>query len=249
MVQPSIPSVIGLNPLVQQYPLGLRVHSGRCFQNLIVGDNSEAIAMTKAMVMVAKSRPAPVWIYGRFGCGKSHLLEALCVEAEAHGQRVAYIGFGGMTGIVPARLDGYTDFNLVCLDDVDAVIANAVWAKILFNLYNELESAGRKLVMSAEAPVTGLRCALSDLRSRLSASVQFRLQPLDQIGLGLLLQQRARLLGLEVSPGVEQWLLRRIQRDAPTLLDILDRLDRASLAAQRRLTIPFVRDVLKPDRG
>ncbi len=41
------------------------------------------------------------------------------------------------------------------------------------------------------------------------------------------------------------YLLKRMPRDLRSLFDILDRLDEASLVAQRRLTIPFIRDALE----
>ena len=47
-----------------------------------------------------------------------------------------------------------------------------------------------------------------------------------------------------MSNDVADYLLRRCPRDMDSLFNLLNRLDQASLAAQRRLTIPFVRDLL-----
>lgn len=59
-----------------------------------------------------------------------------------------------------------------------------------------------------------------------------------------ILAQRAALRGLELPEPVADYLLRRCSRDLSTLLALLDRLDLAALAQQRRLTIPFVREQL-----
>jgi DnaA family protein len=58
------------------------------------------------------------------------------------------------------------------------------------------------------------------------------------------LELRARLRGLELPPETARYLQRRFPRDMRTLCDILDTLDDASFVAQRRLTVPFIRDVI-----
>src|SRR5690606_24248638 len=56
--------------------------------------------------------------------------------------------------------------------------------------------------------------------------------------------QRARRRGWALEEPALEWLLRRVGRDLGGLTALLDRLDRASLAAQRRITVPFLRQVL-----
>ena len=58
------------------------------------------------------------------------------------------------------------------------------------------------------------------------------------------LRQRARRRGWALEEPALEWLLRRVGRDLGGLTALLDRLDRASLAAQRRITVPFLRQVL-----
>ena len=237
----------------EQQVLPLATPLDHYLDDFIVGDNDEVIAILKKMALGISSLSHLVWIHGPPSCGKSHLLEALCAAAKTDNRRAAYVGLSGFSAIntsAPRLLNGYSTFNIVCLDDIDATLSRPAWEEMLFHLYNELDGSGSTLVMSARMPVCGVQCTLPDLASRLSASVQLRLRPLNQAGLSLLLQQRGRALGLHLSAEVQQWLLRRIQRDVPTLLGILDYLDRVALSAQRRLTIPFMREVLKhhPDR-
>ena len=59
---------------------------------------------------------------------------------------------------------------------------------------------------------------------------------------GSALYQALRGLALD-APALE-WLLTRTGRDLGSLVRVLDRLDRESLAAKRRLTVPFLRGVL-----
>ena len=56
---------------------------------------------------------------------------------------------------------------------------------------------------------------------------------------------RAKLRGFELSKEVGRFILKRLDRQMRTLFDMLDRLDHASIVAQRKLTIPFVKDILR----
>jgi DnaA family protein len=67
---------------------------------------------------------------------------------------------------------------------------------------------------------------------------------LDDAGRREVLLRRAQRRGLQMDVAAIDWLLRRTQRDLASLTGLLDTLDRASLAAQRRITLPFLRQVL-----
>ena len=71
------------------------------------------------------------------------------------------------------------------------------------------------------------------------------LQTLDDAEQIAALQLRATQRGVELPDEVAQFLARRLPRDMTSLCAFLDELDEASLSAQRRLTIPFVRAVLE----
>ncbi|HEY6986268.1 MAG TPA: DnaA regulatory inactivator Hda, partial [Rhodanobacteraceae bacterium] len=58
------------------------------------------------------------------------------------------------------------------------------------------------------------------------------------------LQERAASRGIELDEAVLDWLFAREKRDLASLLGVLDRVDVASLAAQRRVTVPFLRTLL-----
>ena len=68
------------------------------------------------------------------------------------------------------------------------------------------------------------------------------LEPLDEQGRREVLRQRGARRGLELDGPVLDWLFRRVGRDLASLTKLLDRLDRESMAAQRRITIPFLRE-------
>ena len=67
---------------------------------------------------------------------------------------------------------------------------------------------------------------------------------LDEAEQQAALQLRARVRGFELPEETPRWLQRRFPRDMRTLYELLDTLDEAALVAQRRLTVPFIREVL-----
>ena len=114
----------------------------------------------------------------------------------------------------------------------------------LFDLYNRLQEQGKKLIIVADKAPAQLGITLPDLVSRLQACTAFQLRLLSDDDKQRLLQQKARIRGLELSDEVARYLLNRQQRDVRALVSLLDLLDKASMIHQRRLTIPFVKDVL-----
>jgi DnaA family protein len=82
---------------------------------------------------------------------------------------------------------------------------------------------------------------LPDLRSRLGLCTRLTLAPLDEDARRQVLAARASRRGLVLDDAALDWLFARLGRDLGTLTAALDRLDRASLAAQRRITVAFLR--------
>jgi DnaA family protein len=127
---------------------------------------------------------------------------------------------------------------------MDQVVGRLDWEHALFGVYREIEDGGGRLIVSAQTPPALLQWALPDLGSRFSASAVFQLRVLDEIEQQAALQLRARLRGFELPEETCRWLQRRYPRDMHKLYELLDTLDEAALVAQRRLTVPFIREVL-----
>src|SRR4029078_5447301 len=86
---------------------------------------------------------------------------------------------------------------------------------------------------------------LPDLLSRLSWGMVFKLSPLADDEKLTVLTRRANGRGIGLPEEVAKYLLTHCPRHMATLFAALDALDKASLAAKRRLTIPFVKEVLE----
>ena len=229
-----------------QLPLALRWPRRQRFEHFHAGANAAALAALRSFAVEVG---AP-WIYlqGAAGSGRSHLLLATCQAATAAGRRVQYLPLATM-GDPAAALRGVAGSELLALDDLDAIAGNRDAEHALFDLYNRTRSDGGALLFAAVAAPAELGIELPDLRSRLGACTRFALKPLDDAERRAVLRAQAAARGIELDDSVLDWLFARYARDLGALLDLLDKLDQASLAAQRRVTIPFLRELLRDSRA
>jgi DnaA family protein len=186
------------------------------------------------------------WLFlaGPAGSGKSHLLLAACAEAAAAGRRAAYLPLPAFAGRLADALAQQEEFDLVCLDGLDAIAGHAADEEALFHFHNRARAGGGVVLYAARGNPAALGIALPDLVTRLGQCARLTLEPLDEAGRRAVLRERAARRGLELDDAVLDYLLRRVDRDLASLTRLLDTLDRASLAAQRRITIPFLRQHL-----
>jgi DnaA-homolog protein len=230
-----------------QLPLGLRLQDNARFENFHAGPNAELVRVLRQCA-AGDGEPC-LYVWGPQGTGKSHLLQAVCRDAERSGSAVAYLPLAELIPWPPDILEGLEQMDLVCADDVDAIAGRRDWEEALFHLFNRLRENGGRLVAAGARRPAEAGLSLADLVSRLSWGPIYPLSRLDDEDRLQALQLRARRCGLELPADTAGYLLRRYPRDLKALFRLLDRLDEEALAAQRRLTVPFVKAVLEGQEG
>lgn len=224
-----------------QLPLELVLAPGAVFDAYQPGENGFTVGMLREMAAGTGERQ--VYLHGGPGLGKSHLLQAACRACVDRGSAAAYLPLGDRDGLEPLVLEGFEAMALVALDDVGAIAGDEPWERALFSLINAVRASGARIILAGASTPAALGLSLPDLVSRLAWGPVLRLAPLDDPEKRVALRARAEQLGMTLPENVVEYLVRRERRDLATLLARVDELDRASLAAGRRLTIPFVREV------
>ncbi len=227
---------------MKQLPLAMRLRERAVFDSFVAGANLAAVEQLRALARGASA--GVYWLSGAQGVGKTHLLQATCAMARSVGADTAYLPLSQLVALGPETLEGWHSSRVVALDDLAAVAGRRDWEQGLFRLYREAEERGAALLASAAAPPLLLNFSLPDLGSRFAAATLLPLRALDESGQRQALRLRARARGLELPEETALYLQRRFRRDLATLYALLDAIDEAALQAQRRLTVPFIRQVL-----
>ena len=228
---------------MRQLALDVRLADHAVFDGFTAGPN--AVVVDSLRRAAQGEGVNPVWIWGPADSGKSHLLQACVAQAHGRGVATAYLPMAALGSLSPDILDGMSVLDLVAIDDVPLIAGVAAWEQVLFRLYEGLVPRGGRLVVAAEGPPGNVGFRLPDLASRMAAGAVYRLQRLSDDECLEALQRRARWRGFELPEETGRYLLGRVERGAGSLFSLLDRLDRAALLEQKRLTVPFVRKVLE----
>lgn len=218
---------------VYQIPLQIKLNDAATFGNFISAGNQQ-------LVSLLQSDEAFVYYWAKDATGKTHLAQAMC-HAQ---QNSIYLPLSELEQWQPEIFEGLESFDLICLDDIEQLAGKPDWEEALFNLFNRVRDSGKKLRISADASPNNLNVKLNDLLSRLTWGVTVQVQPLSDEDKVAALSLRAKQRGFGLPDEVALYLLKHCPRDMHNLFTILDRLDDASLQAQRRLTIPFIKESL-----
>ena len=229
---------------VPQLPLALRYPPDQRLDTFVHAPEG-AIEQLRALAEGrADARRDSTYLAGANGVGKTHLLLATCAATEAAGRRAAYLPLAAAAGRLRDALESLEGNDVIALDGLDVIAGNREDEVALFDVHNRARAAGVTLMYAARDIPDAIGLGLPDLRSRLGQCTRITLAPLDEEGRRDVLRQRAQRRGLVLEDAALDWLLRRVGRDLGGLTALLDRLDRASLAAQRRVTVPFLRQTL-----
>ncbi|OHV12084.1 DnaA regulatory inactivator Hda [Kushneria phosphatilytica] len=185
-----------------------------------------------------------LYLWGAPQSGRTHLLQAACHLADDLDRRALYLPLADLGHFPPHMLEDLETLDLVAIDDLQSVMGRRRWEEGLFHCFNRLRDNNTRLIVAADSAPRQLSVGLPDLASRLTWGATFHLRPLDDSGRLDALKLRARIRGMELPDEVARYILHRSPRQLTSLFDALAQLDSASLSAQRKLTIPFVKQAL-----
>lgn len=225
----------------EQLPLGFRLRDDATFASFLPAGNEQVLHAVLDLTRGVGDNY--LYIYGDEGSGRSHLLQAICHAAPEFKQTALYISLDKPVHTTD-EFTGLEHVSLLCIDDVQKIAGNTALEEQLFHLYNRIRAHNNRLIITADVPPAALNIKLADLKSRLSWGTTYHLLSLNDEQKLTALQLRAQSRGLALDPNVGKFLLRRCPRDMGQLFNTLEQLDQASLTQQRRLTIPFVKEVL-----
>ena len=202
---------------MKQLLLDIQPPSPPTLDNFIAGSNAEALH-SLSMAIDEASEARFIYLWGAPGSGKSHLLQACNDLALAR------------------------NLPLSVVDDVNTLDEEAQIE--LFNYFNQLRASGGILITSGNAAPThmGLR---DDLATRLAWGLVYQLHPLTDEEKAQALKTHASERGMKLPDEVVDYCLRYLRRDLPTLMAVLNALDKWSLTEKKPVTVPLLKKLLQ----
>jgi DnaA family protein len=228
----------------RQLPLTLRWPAQQRFDSYVADGNAAAV---DAIASAAAAITPWIFLSGITGVGKTHLLIAACAAATARDRPAQYLSLSKLSASPDAAIRAFGGSAFVAVDDIDAVGGNRDAEVALFDLFNRLKADGASVVFAASAAPAQIGLTLPDLVSRLSSCTQLPLKPLNDDARRAAVRQRAAARGIELDNTVIDWMFDHTPRDLGSLAALIERIDRESLAAKRRITVPFLRALILAD--
>ncbi|MGD8927078.1 MAG: DnaA regulatory inactivator Hda, partial [Thioalkalispiraceae bacterium] len=195
-----------------QIPLQIKLNDAATFENYIATGNEQLISLLT-------SEEPFVYYWSKQATGKTHLAQALC----HYQQNSIYLPLKELEHWQPEIFEGLEGADLICLDDVELLAGKSDWEEALFDLFNRVREAGKKLRISAHGLPNNIGLQLNDLVSRLTWGITIQVQSLPDEEKVAALSLRARQRGFDLPDEVAAYLLKHIPRDMKTLFRILDR--------------------------
>jgi DnaA family protein len=238
---------------ISQLSLAVQLPDDETFASYISEKNQHIIAQLKELIGNNKSKSTKAiknspnkagYLFGQIGSGKSHLLHACCAYASELSLSSLCLSFSELQHLSVEMLEGLEQIDVVCLDDIQFIVGNTQWQQAVFDLFNRMIEQDRCMIISGSQSVAQLGLSLPDLESRLSWGMVAQIKPLSDDDKMTAFQFRAKQRGLLLQDEAVKFLFNRLSRDLGDLLVCLDKLDKASIREQRKITIPFIKEVL-----
>ncbi len=230
-----------------QLSLPVSLPDDETFDSFLVADNEFAVAYLQKFCQGNIDSNKPIcYLFGALGTGKSHLLFACCHQAKLVGLQTVYINMLELKEMPSEIIADVVDYDVICIDNLHEIAGNKEWERTIFDLINQaLERKHQpKIIISAQASPLIVGIELPDLVSRLTWGAVFQLATRSDESLCLIIQFRLEHRGLEASDECIKFLLTRVDRELSNLMLIVNELDKKSLQAKRKLTIPFIKQAL-----
>lgn len=222
---------------MKQLALTLAPPPAPALDNFFPGRNVELLTLLGNLV-AGRDVERSIYLWGDAGSGRSHLLRATIAALNAAGLVCLHVSRGDP---IPAPA---AELRAVAVDDVETLDARN--QRAFFNLYNQLRERAGIVLAAGDAPPARLRLR-PELVTRLGWGLVYQVQALTDDEKAIALKRHAAARSFDLPDGVIDYLLRHLSRDLPSLMSVLDALDRHSLEAKRPITLPLLKELLRSE--
>jgi len=200
----------------------LKLHPDYTFDNFVVGpSNRLAHASCVAVSQSPGNTYNPLFIYGNSGLGKTHLLHAVCFEAQrkSNGAVIQYLSCEDFVNrfiraIEEGNLSGFQSqfrtVDMLVIDDVQFLREREHSQEEFFHTFNALYNNGKQIILSADSPPGKIPSLEERLISRFNWGLVTRIDPPSYETRVAIVQKKAHLRGLNICDEIAEYIARKL---------------------------------------
>lgn len=228
-----------------QLLLPVTINSSQTFSSFVSPKDQQSVMTNEICRAIESDEFVALYLAGNDGSGKTHLLTSCCHHSNQIGKTSMLLPLEQVLDASADLIDGLENVDIVCVDNIESISNNLEWETAIFNLFNALQQNNATLIFTGLETPTKTKISLPDLASRLQWATLFQIPNLSEQDKSRALVQHAHFMGFELTEEVAKFMLNRLPRKMSFLMQALNTLAKQSIEKQRKVTVPFVKDILE----
>ena len=231
------------NPKQLIFPFQLNQKAS--FNNFFCSSDNRNL-ITRLSYIVSSNEAHEIIISGEKGAGKSFLIQAICNELGLKDKKFVFVPMNKAINMDIEIFQDLASLDVICIDDLQLILANRNWEKALFNLINECQQSSCSLIISiGDTQPLEKVTKLPDLLSRIKRMEFMMLRAVQNDELKRALDFVSDKLEIKIEKAELDFLLKHQTRKFSLLVKNLISLDQQAASLKRRITIPLIKETLK----
>ena len=226
----------------RQLALQIQINERASLNNFFVSKKNNKTIQILKNILLGSDKGVQIFIDDLGSNGKSYLLQAICNDFSNSNNSSIYIPMQEAINLDPSILEGVSELNLICIDDIDIINSRREWEIALFNLINECYEKECFLLLSGS--INKLE-AIPDLVSRIKKMETLRLEAINDDELLEATKAISKNLNIEISDKNMNYLINNSKRDIKTIFRTLSQLEKESLERKKSIGLNLIKEFIQ----
>ena len=226
----------------RQLALQIQINERASLNNFFISKNNDKTIQILKNILLGSDKGVQIFIDDLGSNGKSYLLQAICNDFSNSNNSSIYIPMQEAINLDPSILEGVSELNLICIDDIDLISKRREWEIALFNLINECYEKECFLLLSGS--INKLE-AIPDLVSRIKKMETLRLEAINDDELLEATKAISKNLNIEISDKNMNYLINNSKRDIKTIFRTLSQVEIESLERKKSIGLDLIKEVIQ----